>query len=160
MRHAVCFCLLTAHYLIPPAPRIRWLHRPWNIQSYVRASKYRCVAAPRTQAKCHRAKAWISVPFQSRILQGVYDEWVKLSKTLNVEINICSLQPYQIVNSLVWHSNAQRDPDYVENNSVGQRSFVVQLLLLQLCVVDKAHWTVTLCEDKQQKSLWFGGIWE
>lgn len=103
-----------------------------------------CCSQDASYSKCHRAKAWISVPFQSRILHGVYDEWVKLLKTLNVEIYICSSLPYQTVNCLVWHSNARRDPDYVENHSVGQRSFVVQLLLLQLCVVDKAHWMVTL----------------
>lgn len=85
-------------------------------------------------------KAWISAPFSIPYpaLCVIYGEWVELSKTLSVEINICSSLPYQVVNCLVWHSNAQRDPEYVENNSVRQRSFVVQLLLLQLCVVDKA----------------------
>jgi len=101
-------------------------------------------------------KARISAPFQSRILHGVYSEWVELSKTLSIEISICSSLPYHVVNCLVWHSNAQHDPEYVENNSVRQRSFWVQLLLLQLCVVDKAQWT--WCKD--QKYLWFRNMRE
>lgn len=160
MRHAVCFCLLTAHYHIPLAPRIRWLYRPWNIQSYVR--EHLNIDVLLLPGRCLNVivrKARISAPFQSRILHGVYGEWVELSKTPSVEISICSSLPYHVVNCLVWHSNTQHDPGCVENNSVRQRSFLVQLLL-QLSVVDKAHWTVTWCEDKLQKYIWFRNISE